>query len=187
MKKAEAERTKDAIPTADMNQIFTTLKDQYEEAIRCLNRKYNSDGSEAQNLEKKNRDLKENIRSLKEQHKADFEAWKKAEAEKMKDAIASLQDQLAQEKHKAQQQKAMEMAMETEREKFEMDIRFMRDELKILEDKCKKEKQDEDKNYGSDESDTQRLAKESRDLKENISSLQETTQSGLKSLEESRG
>lgn len=26
MKKAEAERTKDAIPTADMNQIFTTLK-----------------------------------------------------------------------------------------------------------------------------------------------------------------
>ncbi|XP_037774807.1 spindle assembly checkpoint component MAD1-like [Penaeus monodon] len=98
------------------------------------------------------------------------------------DLVTPEQDQLAQEKHKAQQQKAMEMAMETEREKFEMDIRFLRDELKILKDKCKKEKQDEDKNYGSDESDTQRLAKENRDLKENISSLQEQHKADLKAL-----
>ncbi|XP_069973779.1 uveal autoantigen with coiled-coil domains and ankyrin repeats isoform X3 [Penaeus vannamei] len=140
----ETEREKLVLDVRCLQDEMEVLKSKHEEQMREMHKKYNANGSDTQDLEKENGDLKENIRSLKEQLKAKLEATKNdvtALQESYKDQIQDMN------KRRNHAEKEKQAAMK---------------EMKKLEEECEEIK----RNYSGREAVIQRLQVENSQLKQ---------------------
>ncbi|ROT62238.1 hypothetical protein C7M84_019925 [Penaeus vannamei] len=164
----ETERETLELDVRCLRDEMEALKSKHEEQMREMHRKSNANGSDTQDLEKENGDLKENIRSLKEQHKKELEAAKNdvtALQESYKDQIRDMN------KRRNHAEKEKQAAMK---------------EMKKLEEECEEIK----RNHSGREAVIQRLQVENSQLKQqeqHRAALEATKKAEAERLKEAYG